>query len=90
MNDGELATKLERVDELVSLMLDDELDNERVSELESLLLDSREARAEYVGMVQLHADLLEYYNPKPAGSTVPVLAAIDTPTDTTTPAEPAE
>lgn len=77
LDDSQLADKLERVDELVSLMLDDELDNDRVTELEGLLLDSSQARQQYVGMVQLHVDLIEYYNPKSAIAS-PVLAALNT------------
>ena len=72
---SQLAAKLERVDELVSLMLDDELDNERVTELETLLLDSREARDQYLGLVQLHADLIEHYGAESTGVS-PVLAAL--------------
>ena len=87
LDDKELATKLERVDELVSLMLDDELDEPKVTELESLLLDSQLARCQYVGMIQLHTDLVEFYNPQStAAATSPVLAQLNQPTDTTPPA----
>lgn len=79
-----LAAKLERVDELVSLMLDDELDDPRVTELESLLLDSAEARSQYVGMIQLHTDLIEYYNPQSTlAATSPVLAQLAQSVDAT-------
>ena len=65
LHESELAERLDRVDELVNLMLDDQLVDENVRELETLLTDSPEARTQYVGMVQLHADLIEYYNPGP-------------------------
>lgn len=75
LNDKQLAEKLDRVDELVSLLLDDELVDQNVTELEALLLDSQEARTQYVGMIQLHTDLIEYYNPRSmVGASSPILA----------------
>ncbi len=75
LNEQELATRLDRVDELVSLLIDDELAEENVRELETLLVDSPEARCQYVGMIQLHTDLIEYYNPRSyAAGTSPILA----------------
>ena len=63
LTEQQLAEKLNRVDELVNILLDDELSDTNVSELESLLVETPEARSQYVGMIQLHTDLLEYYNP---------------------------
>lgn len=86
LNDKELAEKLDRVDELVSLLLDDELADQNVSELEALLLDSQEARTQYVGMIQLHTDLIEYYNPRSMiGANSPILANFITSVDVTPP-----
>lgn len=77
LNESEMAERLDRVDELVNLMLDDQLVEENVRELETLLIDSSEARTQYVGMVQLHADLIEYYNPQSlAAATAPILANV--------------
>ncbi|WP_425399826.1 hypothetical protein [Aeoliella sp.] len=89
LDDHELATKLERVDELVSLMLDDELDDPKVTELEGLLMESQQARSQYVGMIQLHTDLMEYYNPQSTlGAASPILAQLTQSVDAT--AQPSE
>lgn len=75
LNDKQLTDKLDRVDELVSLLLDDELEDQDVRELEGLLLESPQARTQYVGMIQLHTDLIEYYNPQSLSATKsPILA----------------
>lgn len=74
---AELTADLDRVDELVSQLLDDELGDAEFSELEGILMQSGKARAEYVGLMQLHADLIDYYNPqRPAGTESPVLSSL--------------
>lgn len=77
LSDQDLTARLDRVDELVNLMIDDKLDDPHIAELEGLISENPEARSQYVGMLQLHADLLDYYNPKSlAEETSPVLASL--------------
>ncbi|WP_145248192.1 hypothetical protein [Aeoliella mucimassa] len=92
LSDQELATKLDRVDELVSTLLDDELDDTYVGELEALLLDSTEARSQYIGMIQLHTDLMEFYNPsKQLDLDSPVLSQLtQSPTGPTSTQQPTD
>lgn len=52
---------LDRVEELVSLLIDDALSDERFEELSGMLEKSLEARSRYVEAIQLHVDLREYY-----------------------------
>ncbi len=75
LDDQELSQRIDRVDELVNQLLDDELQEANVRELESLLIDSPEARTQYVGMMQLHTDLIDYYRPQTAAAaTSPILS----------------
>lgn len=83
---AELEVKLERVDELVNQLIDTELAADEFHELEDLLVESPEARQEYVGMMQLHADLIEYYNPREKAAGVPVLGSFTSTIDM--PAQP--
>ncbi|QDU90165.1 hypothetical protein Pla175_35660 [Pirellulimonas nuda] len=66
MNDPEnmadSTQMLERVEELVSLLVDDALSDDRFEELTALLEKSLEARSRYVEAIQLHVDLQEYYS----------------------------
>lgn len=53
---------LDRVEELVSLLVDDVLCEESFHELSTLLEQSMAARSHYVDAIQLHVDLREYYS----------------------------
>ena len=62
---GELSKAIERkydrVDELVSLLLDEEITAEEAQELEMLLVSDASYRGRYLEDVQLHCDLIEYF-----------------------------
>lgn len=58
-----MPASLDRVDELVSMLLDDELSDREMRELNALLEGTPEARKRYLGLMQLHTDLVEYYRP---------------------------
>lgn len=84
---AEIVVDLERVDALVSQLLDDSLSDEEFNELEGMLSASGEARSQYVGMMQLHTDLTAYFQPqetKQAAS--PVLGGLTTSYDVIAPA----
>ncbi|MEN1680044.1 MAG: hypothetical protein AAGJ46_10650 [Planctomycetota bacterium] len=59
------AVNLDRVDELLSLLIDDAVSDDEFAELEDMLLTSGDARERYVGGVQLHADLIAHYRGAP-------------------------
>lgn len=74
---AEVTADLDRVDQLVSQLLDDELGDAELSELEGILMESGAARTEYVGLMQLHADLTDYYKPqRDSGTESPVLSGL--------------
>lgn len=88
----ELDAKLDRVDELVNLLIDDAIEEDGFQELESLLEESVTARIQYVGLMQLHVDLMDHYNPRAVGGkSTPVLAHLtDTLNVAPTPPQPAD
>lgn len=59
---AETAT-LDRIDVLVGQMLDDSLADQEFEELEKMLLASEDARKKYVGLMQLHFDLMAHFQP---------------------------
>lgn len=63
ITDEELGESIERIDELVGLLLDDQLDDEQMGELGKLIETDADARSKYVGLMQLHADLTDFFNP---------------------------
>jgi len=74
---AEVTADLDRVDVLVSQLLDEELGEAEYTELEGILMESGAARTEYVGLMQLHVDLTEYYRPESTTSeTSPVLGGL--------------
>ena len=76
------ADTLDRLDELVSLLLDDAIDAESLAEMERLLGEDEDARRRYVELAQLHAELTRYYRGSKASDSKAsgvVAAAIDLP-----------
>jgi hypothetical protein len=64
----------ERVQELTWALLDEQSTDDEKSLLENALLSDVQARATYVGCVQLHADLMAHYSrdaAPPTSSTMP-------------------
>ncbi len=57
-------TLLDRVDELVSALVDDYITDADFAELEATLLTSRDARSRYIDDMQLHVDLIHHYRPR--------------------------
>lgn len=60
LSSQEIETKFDRVDELVSLLVDEAIEEPQVRELEKLLQDEP-LRGRYIDNIQLHCDLLEYF-----------------------------
>lgn len=60
----QLEQKLDRVDELVSLLVDEVIDEPQFRELESLLQENDQTRLRYVEGMQLHCDLMDYFAPE--------------------------
>lgn len=58
-----LDAKLDRVDTLVSALVDDVISDEEVKELEQLLQGCSDARTRYAQGMQLHTDLIEHFSP---------------------------
>lgn len=86
LSDQELTARLDRVDELVNLMLDDNLEDPHIDELEKLLSNDPKARLQYLSMMQLHTDLIEYYKPDSSLENIsPVLANLSGVTHITPP-----
>lgn len=56
-------TTLDRVDLLVSALVDEHISDAELQELESLLEESLEARQRYMQGMQLHANLMQHYQP---------------------------
>lgn len=59
-----LEQQLDRVDELVSLLVDEVIDEPQFRELESLLQENEQTRVRYIEGVQLHCDLLDHFAPE--------------------------
>lgn len=59
----EIEAKFDRVDELVSLLVDEMISDDQVTELEKILSDDADARGRYVENMALHADLIEHFRP---------------------------
>lgn len=57
-------TLLDRVDELVSALVDDYISDAEFAELEATLLTSRDARSRYIDDMQLHVDLIHHFRPR--------------------------
>lgn len=57
----DLDAPIDRLDELVSQLLDDSLADHEFAELEETLLASSEARKKYIGLMQLHVDLMDHF-----------------------------
>jgi hypothetical protein len=57
-------TLLDRVDELVSALVDDYITDADFAELEATLLTSRDARSRYIDDMQLHVDLIHHFRPR--------------------------
>ncbi len=57
-------TLLDRVDELVSALVDDYITDAEFAELEATLLTSRDARSRYIDDMQLHVDLIHHFRPR--------------------------
>ena len=66
---SEAEDRLDRVDELLSLYLDDDLTPTQAKELNDLLLADPSARTRCVDMAMLHADLVALYAEQRGGST---------------------
>ena len=62
--DDRLDSTLDRIDQLVSALVDDLITDNEQRELESLLEGSADARARYVQGVQLHVDLMDHFRPE--------------------------
>lgn len=58
----ELEARLNRVDELTSLLLDEAISESQVAELERVLQDHPDARRRYIEEMQLHCDLMDYFS----------------------------
>ena len=58
-----LEAKLDRVDELVSYLVDEVIDERQFAELEGLLQEDHQSRVRYIEDVQLHCDLLALHSP---------------------------
>ncbi|MEM9184928.1 MAG: hypothetical protein AAGB00_00360 [Planctomycetota bacterium] len=54
---------IDRIDRLVSALVDEAISDAEISELERLLASEPEARQRYVQGMQLHADLITHYQP---------------------------
>lgn len=59
---NETPDSFDRLDEMLSLMFDDQLTDEQVAELNQMLKDDADARRRSVEAAQLHADLFTYFN----------------------------
>ncbi|TWT67723.1 hypothetical protein Pla123a_42790 [Posidoniimonas polymericola] len=79
----ELEQKLDRVDELVSLLVDELIDEPQFQELESLLHENDQTRLRYVQGMQLHCDLMDYFAPAESKPSRPstVLSMLGNPED---------
>lgn len=63
----------DRLDELLSLMLDECLSDSEALELNALLLADPEARKRSIEAAQLHADLYTYFNKPKQSAIAPAL-----------------
>jgi len=64
------STVRERVQELTSALVDEQITDDEMTLLENLLLSDDQARKRYIDCMQLHADLmLHYAKPAAAAST---------------------
>ena len=59
----EIDATLDRADALVHRLLDEELSDCDGEELQELMLSSPGARQKYTGVLELHTNLIEFFNP---------------------------
>ncbi|QDT68309.1 hypothetical protein MalM25_12300 [Planctomycetes bacterium MalM25] len=89
MNDPNLAKELtddsgeplDRLDVLLSLHLDDVLDDEQAMELNELLLSDPDARARSIDAAQLHADLYVLFGERDKSKDSSVMPPLSLPFD---------
>jgi len=78
---SDVELKVDRLDELLSLIIDDNITDAEVHELGAMLEDNPQARQRYVEGMQLHADLIQHFHPeRGSGDSLvsPVLGLLDT------------
>lgn len=56
-----IETKFDRIDELVSLLVDDLIEDDQFKELEGILTEDPEMRSRYVQDIQLHCELVNFF-----------------------------
>lgn len=56
-----VESRLQRVDELTSLMLDESITDSQLDELEAALQQHSDARSRYLEEIRIHHDLIEYF-----------------------------
>ena len=72
---------LEEAEQLIWSLLDEQVEETNVKRLETLLRENEQVRRRYVECVQLHSDLVKYFNPDgkppyPAQGNSPVLGSL--------------
>ncbi len=63
---GDIEPLLDEVEQLTWALLDDNISDEEFSRLEQVLVDEGAARQTYLGCVQMHVDLHQYFAEQPA------------------------
>lgn len=71
----------DRLDELLSLYLDDALDDQQALELNELLLSDPDARARSIDAAQLHADLYAFFGESQESKASAIAPALNLPID---------
>ena len=81
-NPGDVEPLLDEVQQLTWALLDEGISDDEFSRLEQVLLDECAARQTYLGCVQLHVDLQQYFAEEPVGTAIdsdrsPLLGFLD-------------